>query len=560
MILVTGATGTIGSEVVKRLVEMNIPVRALVRDVHKAALPQGVTIAQGDFLHPDTLEQALQGVERAFLVSANDPRQVEMEANFIAAAQQMRVQHIVKLSVMGADVNSPSTFQRWHGEIQQRLEDSGIRWTHLQPNMLMQNVMWFASAIALTNSFPLTVGDTKISLIDARDVAAVAAVCLTESGHENKSYVLTGFEALTFTEVAQKLSQALGKPVTFVNVTPQKFKQGAIAAGEPEWYVDADLELFALWATGVGTPVTNAVALTKRSPRSFDEFALDLAKSERAAAFYHNGQSVAKTVEHVVGGLIFGEGPVYDSHSGYLLFCDTQADVIYKLLPNDTLEVFRRPAGMPSGLAFDSQGRLVVCENRDRRVTRTEKDGTIVTLVDRFAGKRLNSPNDLVIRSDGTIYFSDPPYGLPEMTQGKELEFNGVYKISPNGELSLLIKDLELPNGLVFSLDERLLYINDTSARTIHCFDVNADGTLGSDRIFARMTGDPSDWGADGMTIDTEGNIYCAGPQGVWVFAANGELQARIYPPEIITNLTWGDGDLKTLYMTGFTSLYRMHC
>ncbi|MBW4567631.1 MAG: SMP-30/gluconolactonase/LRE family protein [Tolypothrix carrinoi HA7290-LM1] len=551
-ILITGATGTIGGEIVKQLAAKNLPIRAFVRNPSKAArLKQlGVEIAQGDFLHQDTLEAALQGIEKAFLVTANDPRQVEMESNFIDAAQKAGVQHIVKLSVLAANQNSSSTFQRWHGQIEKHLEKSGIAWTHLQPNMLMQNIKWFAKTIAEQSSIFSTVGDAKISHVDAKDVAAVAAVCLSESGHENKSYVLTGAEAIAFNQVADKLAKTLNRPVTFVNVTAAQLKQARLAGGEPEWYLDAENELFALWASGTGSPVTSDIFdITKQSPTSFDEFARDLA-SEKALDFFN--------VERVADGFTFGEGPVYDQKQSCLLFCDTQGDTIYKLIA-DNIEVFRRPAGYPSGLAFDPQGRLVVCENAERRVTRTEKDGQIVTLADKFSGKRLNSPNDLVIRSDGTIYFSDPPYGLPEMSQGKELDFNGVYKISPDGELSLLIADIQLPNGMVFSPDERFLYVNDTQARIIHRFDVNFDGTLTGKCIFAQMTGDANDWGADGITVDAEGSIYSVGPGGVWVYSANGELKDRIYTPEVVTNVAWGDRDYKTLYLTGISSLYRIH-
>ncbi len=548
-ILITGATGTIGSEVIKQLLSINVPVRALVRPKKAFGFKeQTVEIVQGDFLHLDTLHSALQGVEKAFLVTGNDPRQVEMESNFVDAAWRRGVRHIVKLSVLGADPNSSSTFQRWHGQVEKRLEDSGIAWTLLQPNMLMQNVKWFAKTIAEQGSIFSTVGDAKISHVDARDVATVAAICLTQSGHENKRYVLTGLEALTFNEVAQKLSQALNRPVAYMNVSPSDLKQARLAGGEPEWYLDAELELFGLWARGAGAPVTSDVEdVTKKAPTSFDRFARDIAKG-RGSDFFN--------VEQVATGFTFGEGPVYNPR-GYLLFCDTQADAIHQLLPDDKLEVFRTPAGKPSGLAFDPQGRLVICDNAQRRITRIEKDG-LVTLAEQFEGKRLNSPNDLAIRSDGTIYFSDPPYGLPNMSEGKELAFNGVYKISPDGKLSLVIRDLQLPNGLVFSPDEQHCYVNDTQARTIDCFDVNPDGTLESDRIFAQMTGEPNDWGADGITVDAEENIYCAGPLGVWVFDRSGELTDRIYAPEVITNLTWGDPDYKTLYLTGITSLYRI--
>lgn len=275
VILISGATGNIGSEVVNHLTEKKLPLRALVRDRSNAAklAAQGIELSQGDFSQPDTLKAALQGVEKAFLVMPNDLHQVELESNFIDAALKAGVQHIVKLSVMGAG-KLPSTFQKWHRQIEERLEDSGIAWTHLRPNMLMQNMRWFAPTIAQQGAFYNIVGNAKISHVDARDVAAVAAVCLSEAGHENKSYVLTGAEAISFDEVAQKFTKALNRPVAYVNVTPQELKAARLAKGEPEWYLDAELELFGCWANGAGTPVTDAIAaLTHRPPTTYDEFA-----------------------------------------------------------------------------------------------------------------------------------------------------------------------------------------------------------------------------------------------------------------------------------------------
>lgn len=426
-ILITGATGNIGGEVIKHLLTKNVPIRGLVRDLNKAAnlKEQGVELAQGDFLHPDTLNTACQGIKKAFLVTSNDPRQVEMESNFVDAAKQAGVRHVVKVSVLRAG-ELPSTFQQWHRQVEQRLEDSGMAWTHLRPNMLMQNMRWFAQTIAQQGAIYNSVGDTKISHADARDVAAVAAVCLTELGHENKVYVLTGPEAITFDEVAQKFSTALNRPVNYINVAPPVLKQARLANGEPEWYLDAELQLFAFWAEGMGSLVSTDIAdVTHKPAISFDEFAHYYAKT-RALDFFN--------VERVATGFTFLEGPVYDAQHNQLLFCDAQGDTIYKLFDN-TIDVFRKPAGNASGLAFDPQGRLVVCDNTDRRLSRIEQDG-LVALAERFEGKRFNSPNDLVIRSDNTIYFSDPPYGLPNMTEGRELPFNGVYKISPDGELS----------------------------------------------------------------------------------------------------------------------------
>lgn len=274
-ILITGATGNIGGEVVNHLIEQKTPLRAFVRDRTKAAKleARGIELAQGDFSQPDTLEAALKGIEKAFLVMPNDRRQVELESAFIDAAQKAGVQHVVKLSVMRAG-ELPSTFQQWHRQIEEHLEASGMAWTHLRPNMLMQNMRWFTQTIAQQGAFYNVVGDAKISHVDARDVAAVAAVCLSEAGHENKAYVLTGSEAIAFDEVAAKFSQALGRPVAYVNLAAQDLKAARLANGEPEWYLDAELELFKCWAEGAGSLITNEVAaLTHQPATTFAEFA-----------------------------------------------------------------------------------------------------------------------------------------------------------------------------------------------------------------------------------------------------------------------------------------------
>jgi uncharacterized protein YbjT (DUF2867 family) len=190
-------------------------------------------------------------------------------------------------TVLGANVDSTSTFQKWHAHIENKLEQSGIKWTHLQPNMLMQNVNFFAFTIAQSNAIFLCLGDALISFIDARDVAAVAAVCLTQSGHENQRYVLTGSEAITFTQIAQILSNAFGKTINYVNIPPENLKQAMLEVGEAEWYVNAELELFALWANGKGSAVTNTFSeIMHSTPHSFNEFALDLAASPQAKNFF----------------------------------------------------------------------------------------------------------------------------------------------------------------------------------------------------------------------------------------------------------------------------------
>lgn len=274
-ILITGATGNIGGEVIHHLLAQDVPIRGLVRDLKKAAKleAQGIELAQGDFSQPESLDAALQNIETAFLVMPNDPRQVELEGNFIDAAAKAGVRHIVKLSVLHAG-ELPSTFQQWHRQIEEHLENSGITWTHLRPNMLMQNMRWFAQTIAQQGAFYHSVGDTKISHVDARDVAAVAAVCLSKSGHQNRVYELTGSEAVSFEQVAEYFAQALSKPVKYINLAPADLKAARLANGEPEWYLDAEAQLFDCWQTGVGATVTTAIAdILHQSATSFAEFA-----------------------------------------------------------------------------------------------------------------------------------------------------------------------------------------------------------------------------------------------------------------------------------------------
>ncbi len=278
MILVTGATGNNGSEIVKQLVAAGAPVRALVRNPEKAAamLPSGVEIVQGDLNDIASLDVALQGIDRAMLVSSYAENQVELQGNLIKAAQQTDGPHIVKFSVLGADPDGFGSVLRWHGQTEKELEASGLPYTHLRPNSFMQNLLMFAQGISSQGAFSLPAGDTKISFVDIRDVAAVAVKLLTETGHEGKAYEVTGPEALSYGDCAAKLSEAIGKPVQYVAVSPAEFKQGMMGWGLPEWMVDGMNDLYTSYATGYASAVTDTThQVTGQPSRSFDQFAKD---------------------------------------------------------------------------------------------------------------------------------------------------------------------------------------------------------------------------------------------------------------------------------------------
>ena len=260
-------------------------------------------------------------------------------------------------------------------------------------------------------------------------------------------------------------------------------------------------------------------------------------------------------LEKVAEGFKFTEGPVWHPE-GFLLFSDIPENTIYQWQPDQEVKVFRNPSGNANGNTLDLEGRLITGEHSNRRVSRTDKDGKIVTIVDKYNGKRLNSPNDLVVKSDGSIYFTDPPYGIK--SEQEELGFYGVYKIAPDGKLTLLVDDFVRPNGIALSPDEKKLYVNDSEKGHIRIFDVKSDGTLENGKIFAELK-DPNKQGVpDGMKVDLQGNIYSTGPGGVWVFSPSGKLLGIIAVPEKVANLAWGNDDYKTLYLTASKSLYRI--
>lgn len=264
-------------------------------------------------------------------------------------------------------------------------------------------------------------------------------------------------------------------------------------------------------------------------------------------------------VERVAGGLGFTEGPVWVGDA--LLFSDIPRSRICRLQfqpEGPVLTTYRSPSGNSNGLTLDRSGRLIACEHGNRRVSRTNEDGTIVPLATHYDGKRLNSPNDVVVRSDGSVYFTDPPYGLPGLKEGKELPFNGVYRITPDGQLILLVDDFDRPNGLAFSPDEKLLYIDDSPRRHLRVFDVHPDGSITGGKVFADMSHSPDRGSPDGMKIAEDGTIFCTGPGAVWVYRPDGTLLGRIVPPEKPANLAWGNADRRTLFMAAETSVYRI--
>jgi gluconolactonase len=265
--------------------------------------------------------------------------------------------------------------------------------------------------------------------------------------------------------------------------------------------------------------------------------------------------------EKLVTGCIFTEGPLWHPHGRYLLFSDMPGDHLRRWSEKDGVATFRKPCNKSNGLAWDLQGRLLTCEHASSRLTRSEVDGEITVLASHYEGKELNSPNDLAVKSDGAIYFSDPTYGRMEhYGEPRELQlaFRGVYRVAPDGKsLSLLADDFGQPNGLCFSLDEKTLFVSDTDRQHIRAFDVKPDGAIANSRVWAPTVGD-APGAPDGLKIDSAGNLYSCGPGGIHVFAPDATCLGVINVPEYTANFCWGDDDLKSLFITASTSLYRV--
>ncbi len=278
-------------------------------------------------------------------------------------------------------------------------------------------------------------------------------------------------------------------------------------------------------------------------------------------------------IEKLGDGMAFTEGPVWVREGGpYLLFSDVRGNAIYQWTPGGSVTPFIQPVfaggregGIGSnGLTLDSQGRLMICEHGNRRIARLKlpKEGERETVVDKYQGKRLNSPNDLVYKSDGSLYFTDPPYGLAKLEEDPErdLDFNGIFRLSPDEKtLELLNRDQTRPNGIGFSPDEKTLYVaNSDNARKLWmAYDVKDDGTLENARVFYDVTAETAEGLPDGLKLDKNGNLYGTGPGGVWIFSPDGKHLGTIQPEQVPANVAWGD-DGKTLYMTARTALYRI--
>jgi gluconolactonase len=278
-------------------------------------------------------------------------------------------------------------------------------------------------------------------------------------------------------------------------------------------------------------------------------------------------------LERVAGGFVFTEGPVWQS-DGSLLFSSPNTNVIYRWHPSGQVTVFRSKSGYSgvdigrygqpgsNGLTFDPQGRLTICQHGNRRVIRVEPHGNVTVMADSFDGKRLNSPNDLVYRSDGTLFFTDPPFGLPGMFDDldRELPFSGVFAARPDGTVVLVTDELEGPNGLAFSPDEHYLYVGnwDPARKVVTRYELGGDDEVIASSVLFDMTDADGEDAIDGLKVDQAGNVYVCGPGGIWVISAGGEHLGTLRLPEPPHNLAWGDEDARALYVTALTSVYRI--
>jgi len=285
---------------------------------------------------------------------------------------------------------------------------------------------------------------------------------------------------------------------------------------------------------------------------------------------FHKLVPASAAIDKLGGGMRFTEGPVWVKD--HLLFTDIPANAILRWAPGRGVSRFRQPVFPDAyddgrfvganGLTLDKEGRLVSCEHGNRRVARTEKDGKITVLADKYEGKRLNSPNDGVFHSTGEFYFTDPPYGFAKLDDdpAKELKFNGLYRLKTDGQVELLYRDLTKPNGIAFSPDQKKLWVanSDQAKKIWMIFDIGADGRPTNGKVFYDVTKETAQGSPDGLKVDKQGHLWATGPGGIWVFSPAGKLLGKIQPPEIPANCAFGDADGRTLYMTARTGLYRV--
>lgn len=258
------------------------------------------------------------------------------------------------------------------------------------------------------------------------------------------------------------------------------------------------------------------------------------------------------SVELIGEGFEFTEGPFW--YDGRLVFSDIPANTVYQWTPEEGTSVFLEPSGHSNGLRTDNEGRLLLAQH-DGQIGRLTQEREVEPLVESYEDQRLNSPNDLDVSSDGSIYFTDPPYGVDE--EDRELDFSGVYRLDPDGDLTLLTDEFSRPNGICLSPDESRLYVNDSEETFIQVYDVADDGSITNGRRFATPEAE-EEGTTDGMKVDSEGNLYTTGPGGVWVYAPDGELLDRISVPEAPTNLAFGGEDGQTLFITARPNVYRV--
>jgi gluconolactonase len=264
-------------------------------------------------------------------------------------------------------------------------------------------------------------------------------------------------------------------------------------------------------------------------------------------------------LEQLATGFGFTEGPAWSDAGGFLVFSDIPGNVMRRWTPGQGVADYRRPSQKANGNAYDHEGRLVSCEHATSKLVREEGD-ELAVLADRYDGRELNSPNDVVVAADGSIYFTDPTYGRSE-SFGRErdvqLDFRGVYRLTPAGDLEVLDDTFTQPNGLCFSPDGRTLFVNDSQLRHIRSFRVGDDGSLRGGEVIAQPAGDEPGV-PDGMKVDAEGNIWCTGPGGIHILDPGGTLLGIVAVPEVAANLTWGGPDRDQLFICASTSLYRI--